>query len=175
MPARDHIILVPGFGGFDSLGPLHYYSGATACLRASSAAAPDGELTVHVFGDLPTASVDARADKLRRWLAAQTDAGVIRRGSAGDGDRVHLVGHSTGGLDLRAFLLDLERRIESKGTVRLGRRRCVEGCGRQTCPSPPSQHPGETSLWRRQFASISLRRISYQGRVSSAKSMPSWA
>ncbi|MDI1483408.1 hypothetical protein [Polyangium sp. y55x31] len=92
---RSHIVLVPGFGGFDVLGSLRYYHGVTEVLRAAG-------LVVHYFPNLPLASVDTRARALREWLIE-----LQRRGIFEDGDDLHLVGHSTGGLDLRMLLHDL--------------------------------------------------------------------
>jgi hypothetical protein len=35
---RLHIVLIPGFAGFDALGQLEYYAGITALFRKWSAA-----------------------------------------------------------------------------------------------------------------------------------------
>ncbi len=57
---------------------------------------------LHYFDNLPTAAVCTRAERLRKYLAKR-----ILRGQIPDGDKVVLVGHSTGGLDIRRLLLDL--------------------------------------------------------------------
>lgn len=98
---QDHFVLVPGFGGFHALGSLRYYHGVTLALGFSS-------LVLHYFPNLPTASVQTRARQLRRWLGDLQERGVIARR-----DNVHLVGHSTGGLDLRQLLIDYR---EEEGT-----------------------------------------------------------
>lgn len=98
---RDHIVLVPGFGGFHALGSLRYYHGVTKTLGFSSS-------VVHYFPNIPTASVQTRAHQLRRWLGELQERGVIARK-----DDVHLVGHSTGGLDIRQLLIDYR---EAEGT-----------------------------------------------------------
>ncbi|MBZ4419828.1 triacylglycerol lipase [Myxococcus sp. RHSTA-1-4] len=95
---RDHLVLVPGFGGFDALGSLRYYHGVTEVLRELE---PGSELSVHYFPNLPTASVQTRARQLQRWLAALWD-----RLNFLPADRIHLIGHSTGGLDIRQLLTD---------------------------------------------------------------------
>ncbi len=119
--ARTHLVLVPGFGGFDAFGELRYYAGVTRLLstwRAGDASFPPhthdaqawtvsspeqrAELTVHYFDNHPTAGVATRARLLRTWLAK-----LVARGTVGPSDTITLVGHSTGGLDIRALLHDL--------------------------------------------------------------------
>jgi hypothetical protein len=97
-----HVVLVPGFAGFDALGQLEYYSGITPLFRRWSASHPEAAAVLHYFDNLPTAGVDTRAARLRAWLAKRVARGQIR-----DGDRVALVGHSTGGLDVRRAIWDL--------------------------------------------------------------------
>ncbi|MFY0526359.1 esterase/lipase family protein [Archangium gephyra] len=95
---QNHIVLVPGFGGFDALGSLRYYHGVTQVLGPSP-------LVLHYFPNLPTASVQTRARRLRLWLGDLQERRVI-----GGKDALHLVGHSTGGLDIRQLLIDYRRR-----------------------------------------------------------------
>ncbi|HEY6886380.1 MAG TPA: hypothetical protein VI300_01335 [Solirubrobacter sp.] len=104
--SRVHIVLVPGFGGFDALGQLEYYSGVTPLFRTWQAArTPGGRRAVlHYFDNLPTAGVRARADRLKRYLATR-----FARGEFLPDDTLALVGHSTGGLDIRRTVLDLAR------------------------------------------------------------------
>ncbi|PTL85065.1 triacylglycerol lipase [Vitiosangium sp. GDMCC 1.1324] len=97
-----HLVLVPGFGGFDALGTLRYYEGVTRVLERTS-------LVLHYFPNLPTASVRTRAEQLLSFLDERWRRKEIRAG-----DEVHLVGHSTGGLDLRQLLLNY-RELEGKG------------------------------------------------------------
>jgi len=102
---RVHVVLVPGFAGFDALGQLEYYAGVTPLLRAwqrEHRAAPP--MVLHYFDNLPTARVETRAARLRQYLAKRYARGELR-----PEDAVALVGHSTGGLDIRRLLLDLER------------------------------------------------------------------
>lgn len=95
-----HVILVPGFAGFDVLGELHYYAGVTEQFRASPKFGPGRALDY--FDNFPTASVAQRADRLRRFLAKKW-----ARGELSPSDQVTLVGHSTGALDIRRLLCDL--------------------------------------------------------------------
>jgi hypothetical protein len=105
--SRLHVVLVPGFAGFDALGQLEYYAGVTPLFREWQA---DGApwAVLHYFDNLPTAAVATRAARLRRWLAKRWARGEIQAG-----DSVALVGHSTGGLDIRQALLDLD--AEARG------------------------------------------------------------
>ena len=102
-------MLVPGFAGFDALGQLEYYAGVTPQFRAwkKSGINPHAPHAVlHYFDNFPTASVATRARRLRDYLAKR-----IARGEFLDGDKLALVGHSTGGLDIRRLLYDLARDV----------------------------------------------------------------
>jgi hypothetical protein len=94
MAARSHIYLVPGFFGFANLGELVYFGHARDFLQA--------ELTrrgvsadVVVVNSHPTASLRVRARDLLRLIVdtASADTGPI-----------HLIGHSSGGLDARLMV-----------------------------------------------------------------------
>lgn len=98
---RTHLVLVPGFGGFDALGTLRYYAGVTPIFRVWQKSRDD--VALHYFDNLPTAAVATRAKALRLFLAKR-----FARGEFARADRIALVGHSTGGLDVRRLLLDLE-------------------------------------------------------------------
>lgn len=84
------MFLVPGFFGFANLGDLAYFGHVRQELvRAFAARKADVE--VHVVATRPTASVRRRAARLVE---------VIEE-TAGEMDAVHVVGHSSGGLDAR--------------------------------------------------------------------------
>jgi hypothetical protein len=100
-----HIVLIPGFGGFDALGNLEYYSGVTQLFRHLFSASD--RVVLHYFDNLPTAAVVTRAARLRNYLAKR-----IARGEILHGDDLVLVGHSTGGLDIRQLVWDLARHRE---------------------------------------------------------------
>jgi triacylglycerol lipase len=89
--SRHHVILVPGFFGFGSLGELTYFIGVREALER---AFERFSLNVNVVEvpTLPTASIRHRAARVHETLAniAESDDGPI-----------HIVGHSTGGLDAR--------------------------------------------------------------------------
>ncbi len=102
-----HLVLVPGFGGFDALGTLRYYEGVTGVLERNES------LVLHYFPNLPMASVSTRAEQLLAFLNERWHRREIRKG-----DEIHLVGHSTGGLDIRALLLRYRELEENRGKDR---------------------------------------------------------
>jgi triacylglycerol lipase len=111
---QTHIVLVPGFGGFDALGQIEYYAGVTPVFRDwANAGGPGSSVscaTLRYFDNLPTAAVKTRAAKLHDYLAKR-----VARREFQPGDRIALVGHSTGGLDIRQLLTDLATASAVKG------------------------------------------------------------
>jgi hypothetical protein len=107
MNARTHIVLVPGFGGFDALGQIEYYAGVTPVfdewVQAAAPGSAASRATLRYFDNLPTAAVTTRAQALRAYLEKR-----LARREFQPGDRIALVGHSTGGLDIRQLLRDLQ-------------------------------------------------------------------
>jgi len=90
--APHHVYLVPGFFGFANLGDLAYFGHVRDALAAALAARGlAGE--IHVVRTLPTASLRRRAVRLAETVA----------GTAGEAGPIHLIGHSSGGLDARLF------------------------------------------------------------------------
>ncbi len=105
---RSHVVLIPGFAGFDALGQLEYYANVTPLFREWAAKEGNAAHPVlHYFENLPTAGVATRAGRLRAYLAKR-----IARGELQPGDRLALVGHSTGGLDIRQLVWELAQRPE---------------------------------------------------------------
>ena len=92
MAVTHHIYLIPGFFGFLNFGELVYFSHVREflerCLTERGL-----EVEVHRLAAPPTASLRRRASALCE-LIARTES---------DGEPIHLVGHSTGGLDARLF------------------------------------------------------------------------
>src|SRR6185295_5590172 len=88
---KQHVLLVPGFFGFGSLGEISYFAGIRPLLEQSFERAG---LSVEVseVPTLPTASIRVRAARVREALA---------RIAAADDGPIHIIGHSTGGLDAR--------------------------------------------------------------------------
>jgi hypothetical protein len=88
-----HIYLIPGFFGFANLGRLRYFVHVHDFL-VQRCAALDVPFAIHVVKTHPTASLALRAARLAETVAASArDRRAI----------VHLIGHSTGGLDARLF------------------------------------------------------------------------
>lgn len=89
--SRHHVVLVPGFFGFGSLGALTYFVGVREALTQAFLRS---SLDVHIVEvpTLPTASIRHRAARVRETLAALAEA---------EPGPIHIVGHSTGGLDAR--------------------------------------------------------------------------
>jgi triacylglycerol lipase len=88
------VFLVPGFFGFQTIAGLPYFTGVERLLRARLA---DFGVSarVHALDTLPTASIEKRARFLGRRIAEL---------APNDGSPIHLVGHSSGGLDARVLL-----------------------------------------------------------------------
>jgi triacylglycerol lipase len=108
---RRHMVLVPGFVGFDALGNLPYYAGVTEYFqRWCGAERRAAGASIDYFDNFPTASVGVRAERLRKFLAKKW-----ARGEIGADTELILAGHSTGGLDIRQLLIDLQG--EEKVTV----------------------------------------------------------
>ena len=106
MPGANHILLVPGFFGFATLGEFAYFAHVRDYLaEILPARGVEGE--VEVVHTNPTASLDRRAA-----LLAETAAKLLERSPG----RLCLVGHSSGGLDAR-LLLTPEARLPTQVDV----------------------------------------------------------
>ncbi len=97
---RHHVFMSPGMFGFGTLGSYNYFAHVERELRARFTAAGH-ELVTHTIEDLPTASIRRRAHRLAELVAK----------TAGS-DPVHLLGHSTGGLDARLVASPATRSID---------------------------------------------------------------
>lgn len=102
MSSRAHIVLVPGFAGFDALGQIQYYAGTTDVFREWLDTSTPQNAVLHYFDNLPSGKVKTRAKRLRKFLAKRVTRNDFQRG-----DSIALVGHSTGGLDIRQLIADL--------------------------------------------------------------------
>ncbi|MCU1283501.1 MAG: hypothetical protein JWM53_7047, partial [bacterium] len=108
LATRQHVLLVPGFFGFANLGDFAYFGHVREFFaRYMRRHGIGGEVVV--VQTFPTASLRRRATRVLEVLAE-----VLERG---DGV-VHLIGHSSGGLDARLLIapevslpttLDVER------------------------------------------------------------------
>jgi hypothetical protein len=101
---RVHVVLVPGFAGFDALGQIEYYAGVTPIFRKWQKAHNNhGDIDLRYFDNFPTAGVATRASRLAQYFAKRVARGELVPGH----DTIALVGHSTGGLDIRRLICDL--------------------------------------------------------------------
>ncbi|MBN1772456.1 MAG: triacylglycerol lipase [Deltaproteobacteria bacterium] len=91
---RHAVFLVPGFFGFARLGGIRYFRHVRQQLEAAFALVGH-EVEVFAVHTLPTASIRRRA---RLLVDAMVEAKVERF------ERVHVIGHSTGGLDARLLV-----------------------------------------------------------------------
>ena len=89
---RHHICLIPGLFGFGVLAGYDYFEHLERALLRRFADA-GVRLGISVVSSPPTASISVRAAVLARHLAQVEQAGPV-----------HLLGHSTGGLDARLLL-----------------------------------------------------------------------
>lgn len=94
MDRPAHIYLIPGFLGFANLGRISYF-GHVRRILATRLAAAELDARIHIVRTSPTASLPKRAARVAETIAATAgdDAGPL-----------HLIGHSSGGLDARMFL-----------------------------------------------------------------------
>ena len=90
MPGGHPLYLAPGFFGFTNLGELRYFAHVLDFLRAR-ARALGVRADIHVVRTHPTASLPQRAARV-----VETIAETMGRAGA-----VHVIGHSSGGLDAR--------------------------------------------------------------------------
>jgi triacylglycerol lipase len=116
MERTHHIYLVPGFLGFANLGRITYF-GHVGRLLTERLAAVGIEPHIHIVRTSPTASLPARAARVAEVIDT-----TARRGGA----PLHLIGHSSGGLDVRLLTapgvglptaLDVERLAARVRTV----------------------------------------------------------
>src|SRR5260221_3099287 len=106
---RTHVVLVPGFVGFDAIGNLEYYAGVTRVFDDWKRKPRRPRAALHYFDNFPTASVELRSQRFGNWLAKR-----VARGEFGPDDRLALVGHSTGGLDIRKAVRTMARDPRAK-------------------------------------------------------------
>ncbi len=111
---RHHVSISPGMFGFGRLGSYNYFAHVERELTSRFAAAGQS-LIAHVLDELPTASIRRRCVRL---------AEVVER-TALPGDAIHLLGHSTGGVDARLVASPTTRTIPAESLTWLPRLRSV--------------------------------------------------
>ncbi len=93
MTERHQVYLIPGLFGFAEIGGITYFHHVKEVLEARFAAAGQA-VVVQDVSTSPTASIRRRAAEVYESIRSASD----------DGGPIHLVGHSTGGLDARLFV-----------------------------------------------------------------------
>ena len=88
---RHHVYLVPGFFGFANFGDFRYFAHAREHLEAWTRARGI-DAVMHYAPTFPTASLRRRAGRLIE---------IMSETASYDDGPIHLIGHSTGGLDAR--------------------------------------------------------------------------
>lgn len=91
---RHHVFLVPGFFGFANLGDLKYFAHVREVLAATFARQGIDAVIVPVR-TWPTSSIRRRAQRLLQQVAEH---------AGHDDGPIHLIGHSSGGLDARLLV-----------------------------------------------------------------------
>lgn len=103
MRAADQVLLVPGFFGFGSFGRegrphIVYFDHV---IKAMVAARPELSGRIHVHEPPPMGSLQARVRTLQDAALRLLGGALLRGETRGRGPRIHIIGHSTGGLDAR--------------------------------------------------------------------------
>lgn len=92
MMRKADIFLVPGFFGFANVGGITYFHHVRECLERHLK--QEGiQANIHAVATLPTSSIERRAAKLLEAVQANDSGGEL-----------HIVGHSTGGVDARLLV-----------------------------------------------------------------------
>lgn len=111
LEAMSRVYLVPGFLGFTQLGTFSYFHRVGEVLGAALAERGIKADIIEV-GTQPTGSIRRRAVRLLEMAA---------EGAADEGARLHFVGHSTGGLDIRLLLTPGVRLVPGDAEERVAR------------------------------------------------------
>jgi len=103
MRAADQVLLVPGFFGFGSFGRegrphIVYFDHV---IKAMVAARPELSGRIHVHEPPPMGSLQARVRTLQDAVLQRLGGALLRGETRRPGPRIHIIGHSTGGLDAR--------------------------------------------------------------------------
>ena len=93
-----HVFLIPGFFGFSNLGDVHYFRAVRERLVENLEARGE-KVVVHGVSTYPTGSLRRRAQRILETIA---ESRCLDEPDA----IVHLVGHSTGGIDARIVASD---------------------------------------------------------------------
>ena len=92
MSEQHHVYLIPGLFGFDAIGAITYFHHVQGLLKDFFEVS-DVPVQIHDVATSPTASIRKRAAAVYESVRETSDSGPV-----------HLIGHSTGGLDARLFV-----------------------------------------------------------------------
>ncbi|MEM7435654.1 MAG: triacylglycerol lipase [Myxococcota bacterium] len=93
MPSQHQVYLIPGLFGFGKIGQITYFNHVRELIEAWFKSAGES-VAVHGVATSPTASIRTRAAEVYASIQETAD----------DDGPIHLIGHSTGGLDARLFV-----------------------------------------------------------------------
>jgi hypothetical protein len=101
--AADQVLLVPGFFGFGTFGRegrphIVYFDHV---IRAMEAARPALRGRILVHEPPPMGSLEARVRSLHDAVLQRLGGALVGGATAARSPRIHLIGHSTGGVDVR--------------------------------------------------------------------------
>jgi hypothetical protein len=101
--AADQVLLVPGFFGFGSFGRegrphIAYFDNV---IKAMVGARPELGGRIHVHEPPPMGSLQARVRTLQDAVLQRLGRALLRGEASGRDPRIHIIGHSTGGVDAR--------------------------------------------------------------------------
>jgi triacylglycerol lipase len=108
-----HIYLLPGFMGFQSFGEIAYFRRVPKMLVELLGELGHDRIEVHECPTIPTGSIARRAQQALEFIA----------GHGGEqAESIHIIGHSTGGLDARLLATPGARLVTGRLEERIGRR-----------------------------------------------------
>jgi hypothetical protein len=134
--AADQVLLVPGFFGFGTFGRegrphIIYFDHV---IKAMVAARPELSGRIHVHEPPPMGSLQSRVRSLQDAVLLRLGGALVRGQTRGRGPRIHLVGHSIGGLDARLLA---NPRYRFNGEDRTLRRQLLRHLGTVVTLSAP--------------------------------------
>lgn len=89
---------------------MEYYAGTTQAFQTwVRDHTPTRPVVLHYFNGIPTAGVRTRAALLQRFLVK-----LMLRRQVLPGEKIALIGHSTGGLDMRQLILELKAKRDER-------------------------------------------------------------
>lgn len=151
------IYLVPGFMGFQAIGELTYFRRVPPMLAQLLRELGHDKVEVHECSTFPSGSIARRAQRLLTFIAE-------RGGAQADG--IHIVGHSTGGLDARLLSAPGVRLVPGVLEEEIGRRiRSVITISTPHYGSPLANLLLAQPLFRRALEMIGVLGLNPSGRL----------